>query len=349
MIQFNVTNIGNDNRKIIVWHRIGRQLYQFQDRSFTPYFYQISPTGTYKTIDGKRVNKVLCNRPSDVKRRKDENSYEADIAYQKRYIIDKISVFGKAELHYSFIDIEVLTKELPNYLYPDQPISCISCSDNYTGEIKTFWIKDYQPELSENIESAEKILLDLFVSWIKEREFDLLLGWNFMDFDWRYLQARYKKVFGCELAEMLSPIAQARYLGGKEEVIPNQVPVGISIMDYLEMYKKIYRTEPSYALDAVCQKELNETKYPKIDFDRLSDEVKEKNINDVRRMIDLDRKFKIIDYYDELRRMSMCEWNDVTWNSKMLDIILLKEAKNKGIILPSKHYGEGIEVEESFE
>jgi hypothetical protein len=36
-------------------------------------------------------------------------------------------------------------------------------------------------------------------------------------------------------------------------------------------------------------------------------------------------------------------------NSKMLDMILLREAKQKGIILPSKHYGEGIEIEETFE
>ena len=347
MLQLNVVNICNQNREIIIFHRIGKQLYQFHEKNFFPYFYQLHPQGIFRTIDGKKVNKVLCSRPSDVKNRRNEESYEADINFCKRYIIDKITSFGKADLHYSFIDIEVLTKELPNYLYPEQPISCISCSNNYTGEIKTFSLYDsIARDNPDKIEQCEKILLDEFVNWMKKEQFDLILGWNFIDFDWRYLQARYKKIFGCELAEMISPIAQARYLGGKEEVIPNLIPAGLSVMDYLGMYKKIYRTESSYALDAVCQKELNEAKYQKVDFGRLSDEIKEKNINDVRRMIDIDKKLKIIDYYDELRRMSMCEWSDVTWNSKMLDIILLKEARNKGIILPSKHYGEGIEVDE---
>jgi len=347
MLNFAVMNIANVGREIYVWHRIGRTLSCFKDKTFYPYFYSVDPKGLFRTIDNKKVSKVVCSRPSDVKNRRDENSYEADILFTKRYIIDKITSFDKADLKYSFVDIEVLTKELPNYLYPEQPISCISCSNSYTREIKTFWIKNYQPEQMEDNESAEKILLDEFIKWIKEQQFDLILGWNFIEFDWRYLCARYKKIFGCELAEMLSPINQSRYLGSsKQEIEPNLIPAGLSIMDYLEMYKKIYRTESSYALDMIAQKHLNDKSFKKVDFSRLSDEIKEKNINDVRRMIDIEKKLKIIEYYDELRRMSMCEWADVTWNSKMLDIILLREAKQKGIILPSKHYGEGIEVEE---
>jgi DNA polymerase elongation subunit (family B) len=355
MLQFNVVNVGNVGREIYVWHRNGKTLSLFKDKTFYPYFYQVSPTGIFRTIDGQKVNKVLCSRPSDLSRRKDENSYEADVNFCKRYIIDKVTSFGKADIKYSFIDIEVLTKELPNYLYPEQPISCISCSNNYTGEIKTFSMKDLLDKDVQMVgEHAEEIILNDFVDFIKKEQFDLLLGWNFIDFDWRYLQARYKKLFDCELAEMLSPIAQSRYLGNSRgEVIPNLTPVGISIMDYLEMYKKIYRTESSYALDFVCQKELGESSYKKVDFSKLTDEIKEKNINDVRRMIEIDKKLKIIDYYDELRRMSTCEWSDVTWNSKMLDVILLREAKQKGIVLPSKHYGEGQDnpfaTEETFQ
>jgi len=341
MLQLNVCNIANVGREIYVWHRIGKTLSLFKDKTFFPYFYQLAPNGIFRTIDNKKVNKIVCARPSDLKNRRDENSYEADINFCKRYIIDKISSFGKVELKYSFIDIEVLTEVLPNYLYPEQPISCISCSNSYTNKIYCFFLPIYVG----TIENQEKELFNNFVNFIRKEQFDLLLGWNFIEFDWRYLSARYKKVFGCELAEMLSPISQAKYLG-KQEVIPNLIPAGISVMDYLEMYQKIYRTESSYALDAVCQKQLKEMSYKKVDFSRLSDDIKEKNINDVKRMINLEKKFKIIEYYDELRRMSMCEWSDVTWNSKMLDMILLREAKQKGIILPSKHYGEGTEVEE---
>ena len=342
MFNLNVTNIASIGREIYVWHRTGKTLSLFKDKNFFPYFYQISPTGIYKTIDNKKVDKIVCARPSDLSRRKDENSYEADISFTKRYVIDKITSFGKVDLKYSFVDIEVLCKELPNYLYPEDPISCISCSNSYNNKIYCFFLSVY----TGTIEEQEKELLNNFVKFIRTEQFDLLLGWNFIEFDWLYLCARYKKVFGCELAEILSPIAQSKYLGSSQKVEPTLIPAGISICDYLEMYKKIYRTEPSYALDAVCQKQLKEKAYIKINFNKLSLEIKEKNINDVKRMIDLEKKFKIIEYYDELRRMSMCEWSDVTWNSKMLDMILLREAHQKGIILPSKHYGEGTEVEE---
>lgn len=351
MFQFNVTNIANIGREVYVWHRVGKILSLFRDKTFFPYFYQISPTGIYKTIDGKKVNKIICARPFDIKNKRNENSYESDISFTKRYIIDKIAFFGKANLKYSFVDIEVLCPELPNYLNPIYPISCISYSNSYTEEIKTFYLEDFMQSETCNKDldygKAEQALLNTFVVFICKEQFDLLLGYNFIEFDWRYLCARYKKLFGCELAEMLSPIAQARYLGNsKQEAEPILIPSGLSVMDFLEMYKKIYRTESSYALDTVCQKELKEQSYKKVDFSKLSDDIKEKNINDVRRMIKLDKKRKIIEYYDELRRMSMCEWSDVCWNSKMIDMILLKEAKQKGIILPSKHYGEGIEIEE---
>jgi DNA polymerase elongation subunit (family B) len=47
--------------------------------------------------------------------------------------------------------------------------------------------------------------------------------------------------------------------------------------------------------------------------------------------------------------MGKCLWEDLTWNSKVLDMMLLSEAKAKGIILPSKHYGEEYIEEVEFE
>jgi DNA polymerase elongation subunit (family B) len=360
MLQFNVTNIGNIGKEIIIFHRIGKTLSQFHDKSFYPYFYQIDPAGIFKTIDNQKVKKVVCARPADLSRRRDEGSYEADVSFTKRYIIDKIGTFGEAELKYSFIDIEVLCPELPSYLDPKYPISCISYSNSYTGEIKTFFLLDYmstetQCNIKEaDIEDAEKNLLDEFTYCIKAEMFDLSLGWNFIEFDWRYLRARYNFIFGCELSEMLSPIGQSKYLGSSQgEGEQNLIPMGMSVMDYLDMFKKIYKTESSYALDAIVNKHMGIPLRKKIDFNKLTEDIKIKNREDVRLLMELDKKFKIIDYYDELRRMSMCEWTDVTWNSRMLDVILLREAKQKNIILPTKHYGEGpdnpFSTEETFQ
>lgn len=332
MLNLNVTNVGNLGREIFVWHRIGKSLMCLKE-NFYGYFYRVDSQGTYQTIDRKKVKKIICKH-SLIKNR-DQTYYEADLPITKRYIIDKLNVFGKADLKFCFMDIEVLAKKLPTYKNPEYPVSSIACSNSYTEEIKTWFLGDYK----------EEELLNNFVNWIKQEQFDLVLGWHFLEFDWRYLLARYKKLFNRNLAEELSPINKARLIGSKDE--PIEIPVGIGVCDYLEFYKKIYKTDSSYALDVVAQKRLNETSYEKVDFGRLSDDIKEKNINDVKRMVNLDKKLKIIDYYDQLRIMSMCDWSEVHWNSKVIDMILLKEAKQKGIILPSKHYDR--EDEESFE
>lgn len=348
-LTFAVTNIANNQREIIVFHRMGRELRKFTDKTFYPYFFQPSSTGMFKTIDGKRVNKVVCARPSDVSKKRDEDSYEADVLFVKRYLLDKISSFGKAELKYSFIDIEVMCPELPNYKNPIYPISCISCSNSYEDSIEQLHLP-FDGVKGDFSEEAEKMILNQWVKWIREQQFDLLLGWNFIEFDYKYLCARYNYLFGVNLAEMLSPINQSRYLAkvskDEEETL---VPAGLSLMDYMDFYKKIYRTEVSYALDAISQKYLQTPPNEKVDFNTLSKEIIRKNICDVQKLMNLEKKFKLVDYYDELRRMSMCEWTDVTWNSKMLDMILLREARAKGLILPSKKHAADFGVEETFE
>jgi len=348
MLNLAVTNTANNGREIFVWHRSGKTLSLFKDNSYFPYFYQESKTGLFHTIDNKRVTKIFCSRPSDVSKKRDENSYEADVLYYRRYVIDKIGSFLSCELKYSFIDIEVQCPELPSHLNPIYPIVSISCSNSYTNEIKTFFIGESSLDISQKgIEICEKQILNSFVKWIKEQQFDFLAGWNFINFDYQYLRARYYKLFEEELADMLSPINSNRIVGKKDEEDPLKIPTGLGIVDYLAWFRKVYKGRHSYALDYIAQEELKESAYEKVDFNILSDKVKEKNINDVRRMIDIEKKLKIINYYDELRRMSKSDWQDLDWNSKMLDMMLLTEARQKGIVLPSKKYG--IETDETFE
>jgi DNA polymerase elongation subunit (family B)/ABC-type lipoprotein export system ATPase subunit len=350
MLALPLVNIANNGKDVILFSRYGRELRITKDATFLPYFFEPSAKGIFITIDGKKVNKVFCRKPSEVKQKRTEFSYEADILFTKRYIIDKISEFRPAELKYSFVDIEVITKELPSHLNPIHPVSCISCSNSYTDEIKTFFLKDYHIQIDTDLETKEKQLLNEFVEWTRKEQFDMILGWNFIAFDYVYLSARYKFLFGVELADMLSPLNQNRWLS-KSKVDMQEIlaPVGLSIIDYLDFFKKVYRTESSYALDSIAQKYLNEESIGKFDFSKLTEEIKAKNIKDVQRMIALDKKLKLIAYYDEIRRMGKCLWEDLTWYSKVLDVMLLSEAKQKGLILPSKRYSEDIIDEPGFE
>jgi DNA polymerase elongation subunit (family B) len=333
-LNFAVTNVVNNNREIILFHRIGRELKQFHDHSFYPYFYNLDERGAFKTIDNKKVSRIQCSRPSDVSKQRIDASYEADILFTKRYLIDRVGQFLPCELKYSFIDIEVVCPEMPSYLNPIYPISCISCSNSYNSEIKTFFINDY---------GSEEEMLDELIKWIKEQQFDFLAGWNMM-FDWRYLTARYKYLNGTELSDLLSPIFRSRYLGNKDNNV--LIPAGLGIVDYLDWYKKIYKEKSSYTLDDVAQDELKEVAYEKVDFNQVSEDIKRKNINDVIRLVKIEKAKHLVNHYDELRRMSKSDFIDVTWNSKIIDMMLLSEAKYKNIILPSKKYAKIDEEEE---
>jgi len=315
ILNFPIQNISNLGREIVLFNRQpDGQLVQFRDKNFMPYFYQESSTGIFRTINGKKVNKVFCKLPSEVSRKRDENSYEADVLFTKRYLCDKVGEIIKSPIKYIFIDIEIQTKGgIPNYLYPNQPITCISIYNSLSKEIKTFYLKDYvDPRIAvKDWNELEDKLLKDFIKYIKDEQPDILLGWNFIAFDYPYLAMRIKKLWSLNLAELISPIQKCRY-GRKEDEIP--YPQGISILDYLDLFKKIYNKEVSYALDSIAQKYLGKPPKKKVDFSQITEEIKEKNIEDIKDMIEIENQKKIISYYDEIRRMGKCIWEDLTWH-----------------------------------
>ena len=344
MLNYPLQNIANDGKKIYLFNRQrDGSLSIQQDNIFYPYFYEEDSKGLFLTIDGKKVRKVNCQRPSDIKSRKTANSYEADVLYTKRYIVDKIGEVLPSVTKYLFIDIEIQTKELPSYLCPDKPITSISIYNSLEKNIRNWFVNDYSGTLA----GKEDILLKNVVKYIRDTQPDILLGWNFVEFDYPYLVARIKRLWNLELAELISPIGQKRYGKKEQEDIP--YPAGISILDYLDLFKKIYNREESNALDNVAHKYLKTPLNKKVDFNQISDEIRDKNIEDIKKMVGLEKKLQIIPFYDEIRRMGCCLWEDTDWWSKVLDVMLLKEAKAKGIILPSKRYGEDIVDEIEFE
>jgi DNA polymerase elongation subunit (family B) len=355
MLNYPLKNIANIGNKIYLFNRQkDGSLTIMQDTIFKPYFYEEDPKGIYQTIDGKKVSKITCREPGEIKRRKTDTSYEADVIYPKRYMIDKVSEILPSPTKYLFIDIEIQTKELPSYLNPDKTITSISIYNSLEKTIRNWFIKDYLEDLifekldykQDKLEMAEDDLLKNAIRYIKDTQPDLILGWNFVQFDYPYLVARIKRLWNLELAELISPISKMRY-GRKEDEIP--YPTGISILDYLDLFKKIYKGEVSYALDSIAHKYLNTPLNKKADFSQITEEIKEKNIEDIKKMVGIEKEKKIIPYYDEIRRMGKCLWEDIVWNSKVLDMMLLSEAKSKGIVLPSKHYGEDFIEEIEFE
>jgi hypothetical protein len=107
-------NISNWGRKIQLFCRddSGEQ-FIIEDDSFYPFYYEKDPNGTDIGYDGIKLRKIPVNDPSDVTRGRSKESYSSDIRFPKNYMIHQIERIDLSPIKYLFIDIEVLTKEMP--------------------------------------------------------------------------------------------------------------------------------------------------------------------------------------------------------------------------------------------
>lgn len=322
-------NISNNNALITLFLRNedGSQTIK-EIKDFLPYYYQPSQTQDAISYDGKPLQKILCVKPSQIKEQRSMNSYEADLLYTKRYIIDKIPTIEKSNTRIVYFDIEIDCKDLPKPKENKEakdPISCITIYDNYDKKYTTFFLEDYPSEYE---------MLEDFCGTIKNIAPDILTAWN-VEFDYYYLYYRIP-----DFASKISSNTQTRW---KDNI---DYPASISIIDLLGLYYKMtLGKKESYALDEVAQDELGYESFGEIDFTNLID-AKRKNELDVKKLVELDEQLHIFEYFDEVRILSKCLWEDLPaerklyiWqsnNSKVIDMLALAEAKKLNVVLPSK-------------
>ena len=125
---------------------------------------------------------------------------------------------------------------------------------------------------------------------------------------------------------------------------------GIDILDMMNLYKKYNMSQKaSYALKSICEEELEgETKFIDEDNSVLTlytsdfNNFCKYNIQDVRLIVLLDQKLKYLNLATMIRNISKINFQDVFYETMILDNIFLMEAvkrRNSGewdYVLPSK-------------
>lgn len=327
----NLQNIASVGREIYLFSRINNKLNITKDSNYYPYYYEKDSEGLFLSYDDVLVSKVIAQNPRDIRNLRSDDSYSNDIRYELNYITDKIPTFTKGTYKYLFIDIEVLAKEMPDANNPKDPVSCISVYDSETQHILSFYLEDYKTESS---------LLEAFVDFIKKSQPDLILAWN-VEFDYKYLHNRIKN-----FAKAISPINVSRS-SPYDDIF---YPCGISVLDYLTLFKKVHLRENSYRLDSVAEKHLGFGKQNKeVDFGTLSRKIVDRNREDVELLVKLEEKFHILDYFNEIRVFSKCQWEELTHNSMILDALFIQEAKNRDVVLPNSNKVEDMDDDEELE
>jgi len=318
--------------------------------------------------DNRELLILYFRIPQDVARfrkkmdRLNVNTYEADIPFAKRFLVDNnikhgidIQIASKADkdnrfktiikptemesiLKYLIFDIEVKSgKESVKELLSktNRPILVIAYWDNWSKEYNVLSLREY---------GSERKLIKEFLTRLKKIDPDILTNYNIEKFDLIYLIERCKKL-RIPYTKYLSPIGKVSL--DKEKGIWRII--GRSVLDYAELYRewigRELRTSWYEALDTIASRHLD---IKKIALDGTYEEVWKKDPElienrakrDVEIIVKLEEELKLIDLLEEIRKNVGCLLSDVFYKSRVADISWLRKMYGKGVLPNRPKYRE---------
>ncbi len=347
-----------ENKKPVI-HIFARDkdlnFYHFEIKDFKPYFYIPAKSKTLKkSIYNEYVRRVTVDLPENVpeERKKYEKTYEADIPFVMRFLIDKGIKYGFladysptdffVESRKVYWDIET-ANSLNNY---KKPIICISILDSYSKKMVQFvWREDLKDrkevkKVGKYVEyevvrlyfNSETKMLYAFFKIINKLKPDLLIGFNSISFDWTYLKERAKILKLEDKLKLLSPIG----------VISGDQIYGLEQFDLQQGYLKIVSKQlPDKSLGYLAKTYLGEKQDDEFDYEKAwkedLDKLLERNLNHTRWCYELDKTLRITEFFENIQKtVGIYPLSNTLVNSWVVDTFLLRIAKELDVVLPTK-------------
>ena len=333
-------NVFYDKRKnkVHVWDdRRGHLIVPYKK-----YAYVKNASGLHHTLDGSKVKKVYQWEDDD------PSLYESDVPITTRFLVDQYTdsddvAEGNKTLYFD-IEVEVVDG-FPDVEKAETAITSIALYDEilkkyicYTLDSKNT-IQNYEDgDTLVELFKTEHELLTRFYQKYSEIQPTILSGWNIDFFDIPYLYNRTVRVLGSEVAKMLSPIRHCYYNEYKKKF----VIAGVSVLDYLALYKKFSPIQQSsYRLDYIGEVEVG---MKKIEYEGTLNDLFEKdlqkfidyNIRDVRILVELNDKLDYIGVACGIAHLGHVPYEDVFMSSRYLEGAILVYLKKMGIVAPNK-------------
>jgi len=335
---------------------------EFKSRvAFNPTLFLPSPTRSeWTTLDGKYVRPVKQGSISDAKQfiENHKNLDDFEICGNTRYLNQYISEeypddeikFDPHMIRTFTLDIETSAENgFPDVESADQEILLISIKDNHNNRIIVFGRKSFDHNYDDvdymHFET-ESGLLKAFINWWMNNFPDVITGWNVQLFDIPYIIRRIERVIGEKETKLISPwksiLFREIYIKGRKQIAYDIM--GISILDYLELYKKFtYTNQESYRLDHICSVELGAKKLDHSEYDTFKEfytknwkKFVEYNIIDVRLVDQLDDKMKLLDLAYTMAYDAKVNYEDVFSQVRMWDNYIYCELLKRKIAIPPK-------------
>ena len=256
-----------------------------------------------------------------------------------------------SHLNIAFIDIEVGSENgFPDPYKATEPITAIGIHQ-LNGRTTVYGYGAYEntDESVDYVLCKDEIdLCERFLAAWSSNPPDVVTGWNIKFFDVPYIINRFTRILGEEDTKKLSPweiMSQRKTVfKGKEQTIYDIV--GVSALDYLELYQWYApggKNIENYRLDTVASVELDERKLSFDEYDSLHQLYKEDhqkfidyNIKDVKLVLRLEDKLKLIELALTLAYDTKTNFDDVFAQTRMWDALIYNYLLDKNIVIPPR-------------
>jgi DNA polymerase elongation subunit (family B) len=335
------------------------------EEEFQPTLYVTSKKQSkYKTLDGSSVEPIQPGKISDCKEflKKYENvegftvygndNYKAQYISQT-YPEDEIK-FDIKKIRLVTIDIEVASENgFPNVFDCAEELLAITLQNYATKRIICFASRPYINTRNDvvYVECRDEIdLIQHFLAFWEKETPDVITGWNCELYDIPYIAGRIDRILGEKEARRLSPWGNIRrkelVIKGREQI--SYEVAGVSIIDYLDLYKKFtYKAQESYRLDHIANVELGQKKLDHSEFETFKDfytkdwqKFIDYNIRDVELVDQLEDKMKLIELCFTMAYDAKINFNDVFFQVRTWDAIIYNYLKKRNIVIPPKDRSE---------
>lgn len=304
---------------------------------YKKYAYKNDSNGEFTTLGGTRVAKISNWEKDEIA---EGVIHEHDIPVTTRILVDRYTnseeLSGKHNI--MFLDIEVAKEG--KYSTAAEARNKITAIAWYLSTEKVYKCFALAPSASEKenvrLFTNEQDLLIAFLEEYRKNIPTIITGWNVEYYDMLYLYNRLIRVLGPDSVKKLSPV----YITEMREQGKDSRPriAGVSILDYLYLYKKFnYSEEPRYTLDAIAKKELGKGKIEydgdlQVLYETDIDKFIEYNIHDVRLVVELDSKLDFIEIARGICHKGRVPYEDIIFTSRYLEGAALTYCKQNNIV-----------------
>ena len=332
---------------------------------FYPTFYVFSKKESkYKTLSGESVEPIQPGKISECKdflqKYSNVNGFSVygNDNYKAQYISqtypeDEIE-FDIKKIRLLTIDIEVASENgFPNVFDCAEELLAITLQNYATKKLICFASRPYINTRNDvvYVECRDEIdLIHQFLAFWERETPDVITGWNCELYDIPYIAGRIERILGEKEARRLSPWGNIRrrelVIKGREQI--SYEIAGVSVIDYLDLYKKFtYKAQESYRLDHIANVELGQKKLDHSEFETFKDfytkdwqKFIDYNIRDVELVDQLEDKMKLIELCFTMAYDAKVNFNDVFYQVRTWDAIIYNYLKKRDIVIPPKDHSE---------